>query len=138
MFEMTRYRVDIRRKDYEFSFEEENLKAFKDGLEGFIDIVEQFGKPVARASTSSKRGGGRRPPFIKSAIGQIMEKEPEWLIRKFPKDVAEKLKTQYGVPGAKEDSVKVALLRFFKKGSLTREEIQGKYAYSVLSVPRQH
>lgn len=138
MFEMTRYRVDIRRKDYEFSFEEESLKAFKDGLEDFILIVEEFGKPVAKASASSKRGGGRRPPFIKRAIQEIMEKEAEWFVKKFPEDVAKRLKTRYGVPGAKDESVTVALMRLFKKGLLTREEIRGKYAYSVLSIPRQH
>lgn len=136
VMDMPNYKVSIRRKDYEFSFEEENIKAFKDGLQGFIGLVEEFEKPVASVASSSKRGGGRRPPFVKSAIIDLMKKEPEYLVDKFPEDVANKLKTQYGVVGAKTESVNVALIRYFKSGLLTRKEIQGKYAYSVLKVPQ--
>jgi len=129
---MPKYRIGIKRKDYEFSFEEENLKNFKEELPDFISFVDEFEKPLGRASRGKR--GGRRPPFIKKAIEELIEKEPEWLVEKFPEDIEEKIKTQYGVVGAQTNSVNVALIRFFKKGSLTRKEVQGKYAYSVQSI----
>ena len=133
---MTKYRIQVRRKDYEFSFEEENLNAFKDGLQNFLSLVKEFEKPVATvASKSSKRGGGRRPPFVKNAVLELIKKEPEWLIDKFPKDVRDKITTEYGAVGAKAASVNVVLIRLFNARRLTRKEIQGKYAYSVLSIP---
>lgn len=131
-----KYRLKIRRKGYEFSFEEENFKTFKDGLPSFLSFVEEFEKPVAVvAGKTSKRGGGRRPPFIKSAVMELMKKEPEWLIDKFPEDVQKKISTEYGAVGAKAPSVNVVLIRLFNARQLTRKEINGKYAYSVLSVP---
>lgn len=133
---MTKYKVGIKGKNYEFSFEEENLGAFKNGLQSFISLVKEFEKPTARMASNVKRRGGRRPPFIKTPILELMKKEPEWFADKFPENVTEKLKTQYGVVGAKTESVNVALVRLFQNGLLTRKEMQGKYAYSVLSVPR--
>lgn len=133
-----KYKLSVRRKDFEFSFEEETFKAFKDGLQPFIDLTESFGKPVSHTSNGSKtsKHGGRHPPFVKGAIMELIRKEPEWMVDKFPENVADKLKTQYGVVGAKAHSVNVALIRYFKKGLLARKEMQGKYAYSVLKVPQ--
>ncbi|MDI6847964.1 MAG: hypothetical protein QMD23_07570 [Candidatus Bathyarchaeia archaeon] len=111
------------------------MEAFKEGLQSFISLVKEFEKSPIKIPSSSKRGG-RRPPFIKNAILELKEKEPEGFIDKFPEDVTNKLKTQYGVAGAKTDSVNVALIRFFKEGRLTRKEIQGKYAYSVPTIPK--
>jgi hypothetical protein len=135
---MQKYKLNIRRKEYEFSFEEENIKAFKDGLQPFIELVGSFEKPVSNVSNGSKasKRGGRRPPFIKGAIIELIKKEPEWMVDKFPENVADKLKTQYGVVGAKTESVNVALIRYFKKGLLARKEMQGKYAYSVQTIPQ--
>jgi hypothetical protein len=122
-------------KGYEFSFEEENMEAFKEGLQSFVSLVREFEKTPIKIASSSKRGG-RRPPFIKNAILELIEKEPGWCIDKFPEDIANKLKTEYRVAGAKGDSVEVALIRLFKDGRLTRKEIQGKYAYSVPTIPK--
>lgn len=130
------YRISIKRKDYEFGFEEKSIEAFKDGLQSFITLVNEFEKPLAGVANVSKRGGGRRPPFIRNAIGELMKKEPDWLVNKFPEDVADKLKTEYGVVGAKTESVNVALMRYFKSGHLTRKETQGKYAYSIPRIPQ--
>jgi len=133
---MTRYSIQVKRKDYEFSFEEENLKSFKDGLEDFLSLVDEFEEPTAAvASKSSKRGGGRRPPFVKNAVLELIEKQPEWLIDKLPEDVLGKITTEYGAVGAKKESVNVVLIRLFNQRVLTRKEIEGKYAYSVPSVP---
>jgi len=133
---MTRYSIQVKRKDYEFSFEEENLKSFKDGLEDFLSLVDEFEEPVTEiVSKSSKRGGGRRPPFVKNAILELIEKQPEWLIEKFSEDVLGKITTEYGAVGAKKESVNVVLIRLFNQRLLTRKEIEGKYAYSVPSVP---
>jgi hypothetical protein len=131
---MPKYVVNIKRKDSEFTYEEDSLKAFKDGLEAFTDMVEKFGKPVAGASGSSKRGGGRRPPFLTNAIDELLKKEPAWLVNKFSEQIAEKLTTEYGVPGAKAESVNVVMIRKFQRGLVTRKEINGKFAYSVLKV----
>jgi len=131
---MTKFAVNIKRKDVEFSFEEDNIKAFRGGLQDFIKLVDEFEKPVASVSSSLKRGGGRRPPFVTNAIDELMKKEPEWLVNKFPEDIAEKLTTEYGVPGAKPESVNVVMIRKFQKGLVTRREMNGKYAYSVLKV----
>lgn len=133
--EMKRFTVTIRRKDCEFGFEEETIEAFKEGLQSLVTLVDQFSKPVAGSLSGSKRGGGRRPPFVKNAILDLLKKEPEWMVEKFDESVAEKLRTEYGVVGAKTESVNVALLRLFSNGQLTRKEINGKYAYSVLKVP---
>jgi hypothetical protein len=132
---MTKYGIYIKRKDCEFRFEDENLKAFKDGLAGFLSLVEEFIKPVA-ASTgkSDRRGGGRRPPFVKNAIMDLIEKEPQWFVKQFPEQVKDKIATEYGAVGAKNQSVNVVLIRLFSKHVLTREEIEGKYAYSVPSI----
>jgi hypothetical protein len=133
---MKGYSVTIRRKDYEFSFEEETIGAFNAGLKDFVALVAQFAKPVTSTGTGTdRRGGGRRPPFLKNAILDLIKKEPEWVVEKSDENFAEKLKTQYGVVGAKTESVNVALIRLFKDGQLTRKEIDGKYAYSVLRVP---
>ena len=133
---MAKYRIRIMGKGYEFSFEDENIDSFRDGLKSFISLVREFEKAPPRLLSSSKRGGGKRPPFIKNAILELIKKEPEWFVDKFPEDVTDKLKTEYGAVGAKTSSVKVALIRLFKDGYLTRKEIQGKYAYSVLTVPK--
>lgn len=134
---MPRYRITIRKNECELSYEDENLKTFKDGLPNFIGLVDEFEKPAVKVeATASKRGGGRRPPFIKNAVLEIIEKEPEWFVNKSPDDVADRLRTQYGVPGAKRSSVNVVLCRLFKKRMLTRQDVEGKYSYSVLTVPQ--
>lgn len=136
VIEMPTYRIGIRRKDYEFSFEEENLENLKGGLQDFLSLVEGFEKPTTTvANKSSKRGGGRRPPFVKNAILELTQKEPAWLIDKFPVDVRNKINTEYGAVGAKTESVNVVLIRLFNARMLTRKELDGKYAYSMLSVP---
>jgi hypothetical protein len=137
VIEMTKYRISVRKKDYEISYEEEDLNAFKGGVQNFFDLVEEIGKPISKLTTISKRGGFR-PPFVKRAIEELIKKEPEWFVEKFPEDVLDKIKTQYGAVGAKVDSVKVVLIRLFKKGILTRKEIQGKYAYSVPTVSSEY
>jgi hypothetical protein len=130
--------MKILRKDFEFIFEEEDIEAFRKGIQGFTSLVEELEKGLikTKAITGSRRGGGKRPPFIKNAVLELMEKEPSWFVDKFPEDVANKLKTQYGVVGAKVSSVKVVLIRLFNEKRLTRKEIQGKYAYSVLTIPK--
>jgi hypothetical protein len=133
-----KYKLSVRRKEFEFSFEEETFKAFKDGLQPFIDLAESFGTPVTRTSNGSKtsKRGGRRPPFIKRPVLELIKKEPQWAVDKSPENFADKLKTQYGVVGARPETVNVVLIRLFKRGLLTRKEIQGKYVYSVLQVPK--
>jgi hypothetical protein len=84
-----------------------------------------------------RRGGGRRPPFIKSAILNIIEREPEWFVDKCPEDVTDKLKTSYGVPGAKVKPVGTALIRLFADGELTRKEVGAKYLYSITALKRE-
>jgi hypothetical protein len=83
-----------------------------------------------------KRRGGRKPPFYKSNIQRIINKEPEWFVDKDAKEVTTKLKTEYGVPGANETQVSTALLRFFADGLLTRKEVDKKYLYSVTSLKK--
>jgi hypothetical protein len=82
----------------------------------------------------SKQGGGRKTPFYKSNIQRIIDEEPQWFVEKGVTDVVEKLKTQYGVPGAKDTPVGTALTRLFQKGLLTRKEDKGKYFYSVTTL----
>jgi len=137
VIEMAKYRISVRKKDYEISYEEEDLKAFKNGIQNFFSLIEEIGKPVTKLTTISKRGG-YRPPFVKKAIEELIKKEPEWFVERFPEDVHNKIKTEYGAVGAKIESVNVALIRLFKKGSLTRKEIHGKYAYSVPTVSSEH
>jgi hypothetical protein len=88
------------------------------------------------ASKKPKRAGGRKAPFYKGNIQRIMDEEPEWFVDKDAGAVAEKLKTEYGVPGAQEIPVSTALMRKFKKGLLTRKEENGKYFYSVVSTKK--
>jgi hypothetical protein len=90
-------------------------------------------KEVAK---KDKRIGGRKAPFYKNNIRRIIDEEPEWFVEKDVEAVAEKLKTAYGVPGAKEIPVSTALLRLFKEGLLTRKEEKGKYLYSVTTLKK--
>jgi len=68
------------------------------------------------SSKKTKKSGGRKAPFYKGNIQRIMDEEPEWSVEKDAGAVAEKLKTEYGVPGAQEIRVSTALMRKFKKG----------------------
>lgn len=83
---------------------------------------------------STKRGGGRRSPFIKSAVEDLIEKEPQWFIKKSADQVKEKITTEYGAVGAKTTTVNVVLIRLFNKRKLTRDEIEGKFVYSIPSI----
>jgi hypothetical protein len=132
---MTKYEIYIKRKDHEFRFEDENLKTFKEGLADFLSVVEEFDKQAAALTgKSDRRGGGRRPPFVKNAIMDLIKEEPQWFVNKFSEQVKDKIATEYGAVGAKNQSVNVALIRLFSKGILTRGESEGKYAYSVPSI----
>lgn len=135
-----KYKLDVKRNEFEFSFEEETFKAFKDGLQPFIDLAESYGTPISNhpsnGSKTSKRAGGKRPPFVKGPVLELIKKEPEWVVYKFAEDFTDKIKTQYGVVGAKVKSVKVVLIRLYQDRLLTRKDIQGRYAYSVLKVPQ--
>jgi hypothetical protein len=64
----------------------------------------------------------------------LIQKEPRWFVEKSREDVAEKLKTEYGVPGANIKPVGVALIRLFTDGTLTRKESGGKYLYSITAL----
>jgi hypothetical protein len=95
------------------------------------------GEGITPATKGGRRGGGKRPAFIKNAILNIMKKEPEWLREKSPEDVTEKLKTEYGVPGANVKPVGTALIRLFADGILTRKESsEGKYLYSISALQK--
>jgi hypothetical protein len=89
---------------------------------------------ISPAPRGGRRGGGKKPPFIKNAILNIIQKEPSWFVMKSPEDVTEKLKTEYGVPGANAKPVGVALIRLFTDGLLTRKESEGKYLYSITAL----
>jgi hypothetical protein len=107
-------------------------------------LYETFKLAIAKAPMSQnkerkkslRKGGGRKPPFYKNNIRRIIDEEPEWFVEKDAKEVADKLKTEYGVPGAKETVVSTTLKRFFKNGLLTRKEAKGKYLYSVTSLKK--
>jgi len=101
--------------------------------------IENIPTPIPEATLTTKggrRGGGRKPPFIKSAILNIIHKEPHWFIEKSPEQVTEKLKTEYGVPGANVTPVRTALIRLFADGLLTRKELEGKFLYSITALRR--
>lgn len=92
------------------------------------------GEGALPATRAGHRGGGKKPAFIKNAILNIIQKEPSWFVEKSPEDVMEKLKTEYGVPGANVSPVGVALIRLFADGHLTRKESEGKYLYSITAL----
>lgn len=106
-------------------------EAFKQAIEKNRKTQNKEGKKIA------KRGGaGRKPPFYKANIQRIIDEEPGWLVEKDIGEVASKLRTEYGVPGANETQVSNALIGFFKRGSLTRKEEKGKYLYSVTTLKK--
>jgi len=104
----------------------------------FTDAIEKgkvsTGVQTEAQTQTKRKGGGRRPPFIKNAILSIIKKEPEWFVDKSPEEVTEKLKTIYGVPGANVTPVGTALIRLFADGELTRKEVDGKYLYSITAL----
>lgn len=79
----------------------------------------------------NNRHSGKKVSFYRTNIQRIIDEEPEWMAEKNTSEVVTKLKTEYGVPGADDNGVQVNLIRFFKKGLLTRKEVDGKYLYSV-------
>jgi hypothetical protein len=79
----------------------------------------------------SNRHTGKKVSFYRTNIQRIIDEAPEWMVEKSTSDVVTKLKTEYGVPGADDNGVKVNLIRFFRKGLLTRKEVDGRYLYSV-------
>jgi predicted transcriptional regulator len=70
-------------------------------------------------------------PSYKKNIQRIIQTEPNWFVDKDVSEVANKLTTQYGIPGAKESQVSVTLTRLFKQGVLSRKEEKGKFLYSI-------
>jgi hypothetical protein len=132
----------LRWGEKEFEIEgiaDKELKEKIDYLyEAFKLAIEEKPEKTKQKDTPKKlkRAGGRKAPFYKGNIQRIMDKEPEWFVDKDAAAVAEKLKTEYGVPGAQEVPVSTALMRKFKKGLLTRKEENGKYLYSVISTKK--
>ena len=97
----------------------------------FKEVIEKNPKPSKSKEKSQepKRiGQNKNTPSYKKNIQRIIENEPEWFIEKDIGDVASKLKTEYGVPGAKEIQVSNTLIKFFKKGILARKEEKGKWS----------
>jgi len=135
-------RCKLRYGDVEFEIEgladPELTKKINNLYELFTDAIKK-GKVttgVEGESQPRRKGGGRRPPFIKNAILNIIKQEPEWFVDRSPEEVTEKLKTIYGVPGANVTPVGTALIRLFADGELTRKEVDGKYLYSITALKR--
>jgi len=136
-------RCRLKYGDVEFEIEGlENPELTKkvDGMYEMFTNAAVTGKVAARTQAEAqprRKGGGRRPPFIKNAILNIIEKEPQWFVDKSPEDVTERLTTSYGVPGAKVPPVSTALIRLFADGELTRREADGKFLYSITALKRE-
>ena len=137
-----RIRCRIKCGNAEFEIEgaadAELNKKINDLYDIFKETISSGAIPISEVSTPTtkggRRGGGRKSPFIKNAILNIIQKEPKWFVEKSPEDVTEKLKTEYGVPGANVTPVSTALIRLFTDGHLTRKESGGKYLYSITAL----
>lgn len=129
--------------DAEFEIEGVANKRLEDKIDYLYKVFKETIEKTPKSSRtkehkkSAKHGGaGRKPPFYKNNIQRIIDEEPEWLVEKDAGAVADKLRTQYGVPGANETQVGNALRGFFKRGLLKRKEDKGKYHYSVASLKK--
>lgn len=138
-----RLRCRIKWGDAEFEIEgvadSELNKKVNDLCDIFMQTISsgkmpRAGEGITPTTRGDRRGGGRKPPFIKSAILNIIQKDPKWFVEKSSEDVTDKLKTEYGVPGANVSPVNVALIRLFTDGTLTRKESGGKYLYSITAL----
>jgi hypothetical protein len=129
--------------DTEFEIEGATSKNLEKKIDYLYDVFKQAIEKNRKSiqikgeKKITRRGGaGRKPPFYKANIQRIIDEEPEWLVEKDTGEVAVKLRTEYGVPGANETQVGNALIGFFRKGSLTRREEKGKYLYSVATLKK--
>ncbi len=135
-------RCRLRWGEKEFEIEGTADKGLKDKIdylyEAFKLAIEEKPKDSKERVTSRKpkKSSGRKAPFYKGNIQRIIDEEPEWFVEKDAGAVAEKLKTEYGVPGAQEIPVSTALQRIFTKGILTRKEENGKYLYSITAIKK--
>ncbi|HVP26961.1 MAG TPA: hypothetical protein VMT26_04780 [Candidatus Bathyarchaeia archaeon] len=112
----------------------ELYEIFKQAIADQPESTQKKHANIGKDKKSIRHGGGRKPPFYRGNIQRIIEKEPEWFVDRSVEEVASKLKTEYGVPGANEKPVGTALTRLFQKNLLTRKEADGKYLYSVTSL----